>query len=163
MDIIKSNFVLVSADVVSNMDLEKEIAAHTARAKDNKDIVMTMFMKEAEPGHYIRSREDDLVVAIDSDNLLVAHTHCEEAEYLIKRSIFENARAVDVRHDLLDCHLAICSPQVLMLFTDEFDCQTMQDFITFIHSQEIADHCIYTEIIRDGYVERCCVDLVPCA
>lgn len=41
-----------------------------------------------------------------------------------------------------------------MLFTDEFDCQDMTDFVTFIHSQEIADHCIYTEVLKEGYAAR---------
>jgi translation initiation factor eIF-2B subunit epsilon len=152
MDVIKNDFVLVSGDIVSNMDLEKAISAHADRMKKNKDIVMTMFMKETEPGHYVQSSEDDVVVALDKDNILLAYSHSDDSRYLIKRAIFENARSVDIRRDLLDCHLYICSPKLLMLFTDEFDCQDMDDFIMFIHSQEIADHCVYTEVIRDGSV-----------
>ena len=91
-----------------------------------------------------------MMVATDEDGLLVAYSRAEDSEYLLSRSVFENAKAVDVRRDLLDCRLYICSPQLLMLFTDEFDCQDMDDFLTFIHSQEIADNCVFAEVIRDG-------------
>mmetsp|Transcript_6185 Transcript_6185/g.15890 ORF Transcript_6185/g.15890 Transcript_6185/m.15890 type:complete len:717 (+) Transcript_6185:167-2317(+) len=154
MDVIKRDFVLVTGDIVSNMDLEGLISAHTERVKANKNIVMSMLMKETEPGHYVQSREDDIMVATDEDGLLVAYSRAEDSEYLLSRSVFENAKAVDVRRDLLDCRLYICSPQLLMLFTDEFDCQDMDDFLTFIHSQEIADNCVFAEVIRDGYAAR---------
>jgi translation initiation factor eIF-2B subunit epsilon len=41
-DIIKGNFVLVSGDVVSNMDLGAAMRAHRARADKDKNAIMTM-------------------------------------------------------------------------------------------------------------------------
>ena len=41
-DIIKSDFVLVSGDVVSNMDLGAALKAHRARRDKDKNALMTM-------------------------------------------------------------------------------------------------------------------------
>lgn len=41
-DMIKSDFVLVSGDVVSNMDLGSAVRAHRARREKNKNALMTM-------------------------------------------------------------------------------------------------------------------------
>jgi hypothetical protein len=69
---------------------------------------MTMFMKEVNPGHYVQSSEDDIAVALDEHNTLIAYSKVdEEGRYGIKRSVFEAARCVEVRRDLLDCHLYV--------------------------------------------------------
>ena len=41
-DVIKSDFVLVSGDVVSNMDLGAALKAHKLRRDKNKNALMTM-------------------------------------------------------------------------------------------------------------------------
>ena len=41
-DMIKSDFVLVSGDVVSNMDLGSALRMHRARREKNKNALMTM-------------------------------------------------------------------------------------------------------------------------
>lgn len=47
-----------------------------------------------------------------------AHTHAR-------------ARGPQVRTDLMDTHIAICAPEVLMLFSDNFDYQSVKpDFVT---------------------------------
>jgi translation initiation factor eIF-2B subunit epsilon len=41
-DVIKSDFILVYGDVVSNMDLGPALAAHRARRDKDKNAIMTM-------------------------------------------------------------------------------------------------------------------------
>ena len=36
---------------------------------------------------------------------------------------------VNIRFDLLDCHLCICSPVIPQMFIDDFDFQTRDDLI----------------------------------
>lgn len=44
-DVIKSDFVLVSGDVVSNMDLGAALEAHKMRRDKNKNALMTMVLR----------------------------------------------------------------------------------------------------------------------
>ena len=45
-DIIKSDFVLVGGDVVSNMDLGAALEAHKARRDKDKNALMTMVRQD---------------------------------------------------------------------------------------------------------------------
>lgn len=52
--IIKRDFILLDADVVSNMHLQNVLQQHIARRQKDKYTLMTMVLKKAMPGH--RSR-----------------------------------------------------------------------------------------------------------
>jgi NDP-sugar pyrophosphorylase family protein len=52
--IIKSDFVLVSGDMVSNVRIDEIVRVHKERRKVNKDIIMTCLVKECGVGHRTR-------------------------------------------------------------------------------------------------------------
>ena len=43
--------------------------------------------------------------------------------------MFQEHKSVQLRYDLLDCHISICSPVVPQLFTENFDYQTRDHFV----------------------------------
>ena len=49
-DYIKTDFILVSGDTVSNMRLEPVLAAHRARREKDKNAIMTMVKRERQGG-----------------------------------------------------------------------------------------------------------------
>eukprot|EP00047_Mylnosiga_fluctuans_P011286 m.20409 g.20409 ORF g.20409 m.20409 type:complete len:248 (+) comp3530_c0_seq1:31-774(+) len=64
---IRSNFILVTGDIVSNYKLGA-LEDHKNRLKADKDAVMTMLFKKANPRHPARSIEDDLLVSLDKSS-----------------------------------------------------------------------------------------------
>ena len=52
--LIDTDFILVTGDVVSNMKLDKVLEEHRARRQADKSAIMTMVLKKASPQH--RSR-----------------------------------------------------------------------------------------------------------
>ena len=52
--IITSDFVLVTGDLVSNIRIDEVIREHKERRKLSKEVIMTMVVKEAGPGHRTR-------------------------------------------------------------------------------------------------------------
>jgi len=52
--IITSDFVLVSGDLVSNIRIDEVVRAHKERRKTNKDVIMTMVVKESGATHRTR-------------------------------------------------------------------------------------------------------------
>jgi translation initiation factor eIF-2B subunit epsilon len=52
--IITSDFILVSGDLVSNIRLDEVVRAHKERRKTNKDAIMTMVVKESGVMHRTR-------------------------------------------------------------------------------------------------------------
>ncbi|XP_075426996.1 translation initiation factor eIF2B subunit epsilon isoform X2 [Ascaphus truei] len=157
--LLRSDFLLVTGDVVSNINIEAALEEHRTRRKLFKNVsVMTMILKESSPGHRTRCLEDDVIIAVDSKTkrvLLYQKTQGLK-RYHFPTSIFQSkADEVEMRHDLLDCHISICSPQVAELFTDNFDYQTRDDFVRgILVNEEILGNQIHLHVTRDEYGAR---------
>lgn len=155
--LIRSDFVLVSGDLVANMELKEVIDQHKEMKKKDNMSVMTCVYKEAKPHHPTRSSEDDILIAVNAqDGRLL---HCEKPKNKkrlnIPVSIFDENPNVDIRYDVLDCHVSICAPTVPQLFSDNFDYQSRHHFIRgILVNEEITGNHIYTHFISDQYAAR---------
>lgn len=157
--LVRSDFVLVYGDVVSNFDVSQALQEHRHRRKMEKNIsVMTMIFKESSPGHRSRCEEDDVIVAMDSKSQRVLHyqkTHGLKKLQFPMNIFHSGSDEFEIRHDLLDCHISICSPQVAELFTDNFDYQTRNDFVRgILVNEEILGNQIHLHVTKDGYGAR---------
>ncbi|XP_068137400.1 translation initiation factor eIF2B subunit epsilon [Hyperolius riggenbachi] len=157
--LVRSDFVLVTGDVVSNINIEAALEEHRTRRKLEKNVsVMTMILKESSPGHRTRCQEDDVIIAMDSKTkrILLYQKSQDLKRYHFPMGIFQsNIDEVELRHDLLDCHISICSPQVAELFTDNFDYQTRDDFVRgILVNEEILGNQIHLHVTQDEYGAR---------
>ena len=71
-------------------------------------------------------------------------------------SLFGEVKNIRVRTDLMDCHVDICAPEFLMLFTDNFDYQHIRrDFIVgTLNERELGNTIYGYEISRYDYAAR---------
>nr|XP_015812891.2 translation initiation factor eIF-2B subunit epsilon [Nothobranchius furzeri] len=157
--LVRSDFVLVYGDVISNIDVSQALQEHRHRRKMEKNIsVMTMIFKDSSPGHRSRCEEDDVVVAVDSKSQQILHYQKTQGlkKLQFPMNIFHSSSdEFEIRHDLLDCHISICSPQVAELFTDNFDYQTRDDFVRgLLVNEEILGNQIHIHATHDGYGVR---------
>ncbi|XP_046884131.1 translation initiation factor eIF-2B subunit epsilon [Hypomesus transpacificus] len=157
--LVRSDFVLVYGDVVSNIDVSQALHEHRYRRKMEKNIsVMTMIFKESSPGHKSRCEEDDIIIGIDSKSKRILHYQKTQGlkKLQFPMNIFHSGSdEFEIRYDLLDCHISICSPQVAELFTDNFDYQTRNDFVKgILVNEEILGNQIHMHMTKDGYGAR---------
>ncbi|XP_073445368.1 translation initiation factor eIF2B subunit epsilon [Dendrobates tinctorius] len=157
--LVRSDFVLVTGDVVANINIEAALEEHRTRRKLEKNIsVMTMILKESSPLHRTRCQEDDVILAMDSKTkrVLLYQKSQDLKRYHFPMSIFQSkADEIELRHDLLDCHISICSPQVAELFTDNFDYQTRDDFVRgILVNEEILGNQIHLYVTQEEYGAR---------
>jgi translation initiation factor eIF-2B subunit epsilon len=94
----------------------------------DKRNLMTLIFKPASPSHRTRPLSDDAVLAIDpsTSQLLMYTNERTTPRIAIDPSMLADTRAsqgIQLRYDLMDSHISICTPEVLMLFTDNFDWQ----------------------------------------
>ena len=62
--------------------------------------------------------------------------------------LLKEKTGVSVRYNLLDTHICICSPRVSELFVDNFDYQSMDDFIKgVLVSEEVMNLYIYHPLL----------------
>ncbi|KAF8522178.1 nucleotide-diphospho-sugar transferase [Hysterangium stoloniferum] len=158
--VITSDFVLVFGDLVSNVRLDEVVRAHKARRKVDKEAIMTMVVKEA--GREGRSRPlgDTGVFVLDAETDECLHYEVVAGMPLkknvkIPREVFAKGRQVDVRNDLIDCGIDICSVDVPSLFQDNFDyLDIRRDFVHGILTSDLLTKTIHCHIVKDGYAAR---------
>ncbi|KAF9521193.1 hypothetical protein BS47DRAFT_1378549 [Hydnum rufescens UP504] len=156
--IITSDFILVTGDVVSTIPLQAVLREHKERRKASKDCIMTMVYKPAGPRDRPRPGLDSSILLLDTK------THeCLYYEYVasghtivsLPREKLNKRTDVDVRTDLLDCSIDVCSVDVPPLFSENFDYQDLRvDFVHGVLTSDILGKTIYCHIPPKGYAAR---------
>ena len=161
-DLITGDFLLVSGDVVSNMSIEPALAKHRARREKNKDAIMTMVLREAGVGHRTKSKGSRPVFVIDpsAERCLyyeeMGSRRGRSRHITLDPELLTSNAEVDVRDDLIDCHIDICTLDVLAQWSDNFDFQSLRK--SFLHGvlkdYETYGKTVHTYIVTDQYAAR---------
>lgn len=136
--IIRSDpFVLVSGDVISNVQLAPIISLHKERKKKDPDCVMTMvFKRVCSTNDRLSSIEDDLVIAVDKETQQIVKYENMPSDGFIEFNdpkIFNEHPKVVTRYDLIDCHIDICSPKMLLEIAGNYDYQDIRK--DYVHNE----------------------------
>lgn len=161
-DLITGDFLLVSGDVVSNMSIEPALTKHRARREKNKDAIMTMVLREAGTGHRTKSKGSRPVFVIDpgTERCLyyeeMGSRRGRSRHITLDPELLTSNAELDVRDDLIDCHIDICTLDVLAQWSDNFDFQSLRK--SFLHGvlkdYETYGKTIHTHIVTDQYAAR---------
>lgn len=159
--LLVGDFLLVYGDVVSNLPLESALAAHRARRAKDKNAIMTMVLREAGTTHRTKARGTSPVFVIDPEKDRCLHfeqmPNRDQTHYLsIDPDLLSGHQELEIRQDLIDCGIDICTPDVLALWSDNFDFQAPRK--GFLHSvlkdYELNGKTFHTHIISDHYAAR---------
>ncbi|KAJ8325720.1 translation initiation factor eIF-2B epsilon subunit, GEF [Batrachochytrium dendrobatidis] len=158
--VLQSDFVLVSADTVSNIDLIEAINEHKQRRIKDKNAIMTMVLKQASPHHPTRAMGEEELFVIDPKSAECVHYETF-GKFPVKRkiklnpSLFKAHSELSVRNDLIDPQIDICSIEVLALFTENFDYQDIRkDFLKGILESDLLGKTIFCHLSSTGYAAR---------
>ncbi|KAL8974324.1 MAG: hypothetical protein Q9197_001444 [Variospora fuerteventurae] len=160
--LITGDFLLVSGDVVTNISIEPALARHRERREKDRNAIMTMILREAGVGHRSRATRCKPVFVINPtvDRCL----HYEEINcsndtgrhVSLDPDLLSEHAEVEVREDLIDCYVDICTPDVLGLWSDNFDYQSVRTSFLFgvLKDFELNGKTIHTHIVADRYAAR---------
>ncbi|EHY58591.1 translation initiation factor eIF-2B epsilon subunit, GEF [Exophiala dermatitidis] len=157
--LIAGDFLVISGDVISNFPIEPALRQHKERREKDKNAIMTMVLREAEPGTYDYS--GGIVPTFVLDPSKNRCLHYEESfpgtqfTAHVDPEILKSAE-IDVRQDLIDCRVDICTPDVLSLWSDNFDNQAPRKDFLFgvLKDYELNGKTIHTYIVKDQYASR---------
>ncbi len=160
--LITGDFLVVSGDVISNLPIEGALAKHRARREKDKDAIMTMILREAGRKHRTKASSVSPVFVVDptKDRCLhyeeIDHHSPESSRLNIDPEIITTFSEIDIRQDLIDCSIDICTPDVLSLWSDSFDYQTPRKQFLYgvLKDYELNGKTIHTHIIEDHYAAR---------
>lgn len=158
--LIKGDFICVYGDVVANVQLEAALTAHKARREKNKKAIMTMVLREAGDSHRTNSQHTRPCFVIDPHTQACVHYEQmkprKSPRLEISDEVLKDHPEMEIRSDLIDCGIDICTPEVLAQWSDNFDWQmprrgfvhgVLKDFETF-------QLTIHTHVLTDGYAAR---------
>ncbi|AMD22979.1 HHR210Cp [Eremothecium sinecaudum] len=158
--LITNDFILVSGDLVTNMELGKALEFHKAKKAEDKEHIVTMCLSKATQFHKIRSHEAAVFMLDKSNDRCLYYEEIPLASSKKKTAIdvdpelLESVEEFSLRNDLIDCHVDICSPHVPPIFQENFDYQDLRkDFVKGVLTSDLMKKHIYT-YITDEYVAR---------
>lgn len=154
--IITADFLLISGDVVCNIDFDKVWDAHVKRKKEDKNCIMSMVLREASARHRSRSNRTGLfVLDNETQRLVLYQKSILQKEIPIDASELLKLTEVAFRNDLIDCRIDICTMDVPALFTENFDYEHLRDdFVRGVLTSDLLGKTIYAHIIGEGYAAR---------
>ncbi|TEB31258.1 nucleotide-diphospho-sugar transferase [Coprinellus micaceus] len=158
--VTSEDFILVHGDLVSNVRIDEVVRVHKERRRKNKDAIMTVVVKEAGVGHRTRSRGDSPIFVVDSDTSECLHyepafAYPKKKLAHIPREVLNEHKQVEVRYDLIDCGIDVCSSEVPSLFQDNFDyLDIRRDFVHGVLTSDLLMKNIHIYVEKDGYAAR---------
>ncbi|KAF5330335.1 hypothetical protein D9619_005811 [Psilocybe cf. subviscida] len=158
--LVTSDFVLVMGDLVSNIRIDEVVRVHKERRRTNKDAIMTMVVKESGERHRTRPTGESSVFVLDPETSECLHYehvqgHPKKKDVKVPREVFAAHPELDIRNDLLDCSIDVCSVEVPSLFQDNFDyLDIRRDFVHGILTSDILMKNIYCYVAEEGYAAR---------
>ena len=161
-DLIAGDFVFVFGDVVSNIAIEPALVKHRARREKDKNAIMTMVLREVNVGHRIKRKDRQPAFIIDPDRDRCLHYEeigsgrAEGHRINFDPELLTSHDTVEIRTDLIDCNIDICTPDVLGLWSDNFDyTNTRQSFLSgVLKDYELNGKTVHTHIVSDNYAAR---------
>jgi translation initiation factor eIF-2B subunit epsilon len=159
--LIGGDFFLVHGDLVANLSLDGVLAKHRARREANRDAIMTVVLREAgEDDHRTKAHGITPVFVVEPSTGRCLHyeetSPLQSDRYLTLDPTLLEQRAFDMRSDLIDCGIDICTPDVLALWSESFDYELPRK--NFLHGVlkdwELNGKLIHAEIVDQGYAAR---------
>ena len=160
--LISSDFVLVHGDLVANVSIDAALAKHRARRQANREAIMTVVLRSAgDEDHRTKTHGITPHFVLEPTTGRCLHyeeTHPLQSDHYVSLDpdlLKENA-ALEIRSDVIDCGIDICTPDVLALWSESFDYELPRK--NFLHGvlkdYELNGKLIYTEILDEGYAAR---------
>ncbi|KAG6011891.1 hypothetical protein E4U43_008046 [Claviceps pusilla] len=161
--LVDGDFLVVHGDLVSNIMLDGILAAHRKRREASAANIMTVVLRSGGvTDHRTKTNGITPIFAVDAKSQRLLHydemNPLQADHYLALDPAIpdELSTEFEVRSDLIDAHIDICTPEVLALWSESFDYELPRR--NFLHGVlkdwELNGKMIYAEILEDGYAAR---------
>jgi translation initiation factor eIF-2B subunit epsilon len=139
------------------MSLSTVVGEHQRRREADKSNIMTLVFMPVKPNHPTRQHTDDLVVAMDlgSHRLLGFDNNATNGTFSLGLNLLKEHAQLELRYDLLDCNIDVCSREVLIHFSDNYDyADIRKDYVhNEVQNQEMGFK-FHGYVIENEYAAR---------
>lgn len=146
--LIRNDFVVLWGNVVGQLSLLSLVDRFKdLRQKRDRGAVMTLVYQQSDA-----DTGQTLVLDSQTSRVLFHNKNWGKIDLPLELVL---DHTVQIRRDLSETNIAICSTAVPPLFADNFDFQTKDDFVKgLLINEEILNSTLYVHVIDDGYVNE---------
>ncbi|KAI5636697.1 eIF4-gamma/eIF5/eIF2-epsilon domain-containing protein [Phthorimaea operculella] len=154
--LVRGYFILAGVNSITNINFASMLEQHKQTCKKDKGAAMTLVYKKVAWEHPLISSDKSIFLAADANTKKVLiHQKFKPKSSNKKLNIpLENVlnhSEVKLHHNLADANIALCSPSVPPLFSDNFDFQTRDDFIHgILINEDILASSLYYTLLKDN-------------
>ena len=155
--VIAGDFLLVPSDLISNLTILPALQSHRQRREKDKNAIMTMILRKSEARRRAQYMRSSFIIdsakdqCIQYEELRPGHAANIESQHLSNPQL-------EIREDLEDPQIDICTPDLLSLWSDNFDYTSLRSSFLrrVLKDTEETSHgkTIHTYIARDVYAKR---------
>lgn len=159
--IITGDFLVLYSDTVANCDIGSILLKHRQRRIKDKNAIMTVITRASgQKAHRAKPKAVEPVFVVNprADRIL----HYDEMTPLDHRHFIDIPDEVflepefEIRSDLIDTGMDICTPEVLALWSESFDADKPRS--QFLHNilkdYELNGKTIHIEVLKNKYAAR---------
>ncbi|XP_022167672.1 translation initiation factor eIF-2B subunit epsilon [Myzus persicae] len=149
--LVRNDFVLLWGNVVGRLPLLPLVKRFKSlRQSEDRGAVMTIVYQRSGDPNASSTADQTIVLSSDTGRVLF-HNRARGKICLPLELVLDST--VDIRRDLVDTNVVICSTAVPPLFADNFDFQTKDDFVKgLLINEEILNSTLYAHVVDgDGY------------
>lgn len=145
--LIRNDFVLLWGNVVGKLSLLPLVKDFKDLRQKDRGAVMTLVYQQGDA-------DTGKTLVLSSQTKRVLFHNKKKGKINLPMELVLN-EPVEIRRDLNETNIAICSTAVPPLFADNFDFQTKDDFIKgLLINEEILNSTLYVHVVQDGYVNE---------
>ncbi|CAG0914953.1 unnamed protein product [Notodromas monacha] len=154
--VTRNDFLLFRADALANLSASDLLSRHKINFKQDKGALMTIVFTEQPPCP--RASVNPSIYMLEKDTSKVLHF--ETLGTATKCNLPLPANDVVLRSDLHESGVYICGPGVPPAFSDNFDFQSMGDFVKgILNNEEILGNSLYAYVSeKPGSAAACLKD-----
>lgn len=156
--LIRGYFVLANINSITNINFASLLEQHKQTCKKDKGAAMTLVYKNLFWEHPLISSDKPIFLAADgkTSKVLIHQKYKpkpKDKTINLPLEVVLNHSEIKLHHNLAETNIALCSPTVPPLFSDNFDFQTMDDFIhgILINEEILASSLYYTLLKSNQY------------
>jgi translation initiation factor eIF-2B subunit epsilon len=145
---LQNDFIVIYGDTLGNANLKEAIDHHKSLRKENKEYILSLIFSELDVDSKQRTEEEQCVVVLEKSRILQYDGIAFKKNIQFNTNVkFKDPKRLEVRYDLVESGVIICSPEVLHYFSENFDYHSLRDHLM----KDILTSDIYNDKFA-GYV-----------
>ena len=137
-----SDFLVIFGDTVGNANLNEAIEHHKDLRKQNKEYILTIVFSELDVDSKLRTEEEQCIIVLEGSRILQYDGIGMKKKVALNSNVkFSSLKEFEIRYDLIESGVFICSPELMHYFSENFDHQNLRDHLM----RDILTSEIYTD------------------